>query len=98
MLTKAKSKRGAGILRTVEFRLKSSSGREVYLAGSFNNWDASDGPMPEATEGIYRLVLQIPPGRHEYRFVVDGEWYTDPQNPETVTNVYGIDNSVMTVQ
>ncbi len=44
---------------------------------------------------IKRLVL--PPGRYEYRFVVDGQWLDDPAAKETVPNPLRGVNAVLVV-
>ena len=85
--------------KPVEFRFEAPPGVRVGVAGTFNNWDPyCDQMREEGTNGSYRLVLQLPPGRHEYRFVMGDEWRADPQNPDTIVNSYGSLNSVMTVQ
>ena len=48
--------------------------------------------------GEYTAVLQLPAGRHEYKFVVDDVWTNDPQNPETVPNDCGSMNNVLIVE
>jgi hypothetical protein len=39
--------------------------------------------------------LVLPPGIYEYRFVVDGEWVTDPKAAEAVPNPFGSSNSIL---
>jgi hypothetical protein len=36
-------------------------------------------------------------GRHEYLFVVDGQWLPDPKAKESVQNPFGGRNSVLVV-
>ena len=43
------------------------------------------------------VLLRSPYGRYEYRYIVDGEWYTDPSTPR-VPNEYGSENSVIEVK
>ena len=38
--------------------------------------------------------MLLAPGRHEYKFVVNNEWVTDPENPESMPNGQGSNNSV----
>ncbi len=98
MPPKTQRSKSNGDMKKVEFRFETTPGLRVCLAGSFNNWDAySDQMTEESAGGRYRMVLQLPPGKHEYRFVIGDDWRTDPQNPETVTNAYGSVNSVVTV-
>lgn len=85
-------------LRDVEFRLVTDPGLRVAVAGSFNGWDARSHPMREdGVDGAYRLVVPLPPGEHEYRFVVGDDWLTDPENPNKVANCFGTVNSVVVV-
>jgi len=39
----------------------------------------------------------LPAGRYEYRFVVDGQWISDPRAKECVQNAFGSTNSVLVV-
>ena len=47
---------------------------------------------------VWTKILQLPPGTYHYRYVVDGEWREDPENPEAVTSSVGSRNSVMIVR
>jgi hypothetical protein len=40
-------------------------------------------------------TLIIPPGRDEYKFLVDGQWKEDPKNNKTCPNCFGMQNSVL---
>lgn len=70
---------------------------EVCISGSFNNWNPAHTKMAHFGPGEWLRVLFLPPGRHEYLFVVDGHCVTDPRSAENVPNVYGCLNSVMHV-
>jgi hypothetical protein len=39
----------------------------------------------------------LPAGRYEYRFVVEGQWMSDPNVRECVQNPVGSNNSVLVV-
>lgn len=71
--------------------------REVSIAGSFNDWHPSVTPMIPVSEGKWAKELALPPGRYEYRFVVDGQWLDDPAAKETVPNPFGGFNAVLVV-
>jgi 5'-AMP-activated protein kinase regulatory beta subunit len=47
-------------------------GQQVYVTGTFNNW-AAKIPMAKS-HNDFTLILDIPPGQYEYRFIVDDEW------------------------
>jgi chromosome partitioning protein len=84
--------------KRVTFRVKAEPDSVVRLAGSFNNWDAESPPMTRRNgNGTYSATLLLPAGRHEYKFVVNGEWQVDPQCPDTAPNAHGSHNSVIEV-
>lgn len=70
--------------------------KEVILAGSFNGWKEHGLKMKKVSGG-WGMELQLPVGRFEYKFIVDGEWMHDPANPDKVVNEYDTFNSVMVV-
>ncbi|MXW77650.1 MAG: hypothetical protein F4Z57_01385, partial [Gemmatimonadetes bacterium] len=39
--------------------------------------------------------VTLPLGKHEYRFVVDGEWRDDPQCEERRPNSFGTTNCIL---
>jgi len=82
----------------VTFELDRPDAGEVYVAGSFNQWDPEADALSKGSDGVWRTTLQLEPGTYEYKFVVDGEWVADPENPETVADPYGGQNSVITVE
>ncbi len=71
--------------------------REVCLAGNFNDWHPAASPMVAMPEGRWLKELALPPGRYEYRFVVDGVWTDDPAAAELVDNGFGGRNAVLNV-
>ncbi len=73
-----------------------SQAKEVILAGSFNNWDEQAICMNQTPEG-WELRADVPPGRYEYKFIVDKEWKHDPLNKEIVRNEHGTLNSILWV-
>jgi 5'-AMP-activated protein kinase regulatory beta subunit len=71
-----------------------SGGREVYICGSFNNWETKI-PMTNS-HSDFTAIVELPEGRHEYKFFVDGQWLHDP-NEECSDNGLGSYNNVVTV-
>lgn len=70
----------------------SSRASKVAVAGSFSNWRPV--PMPRRSDGTFGTDLVLQPGCYEYRFIVDEEWITDPDNDDQAANPYGASNSV----
>ena len=71
--------------------------QEVGIAGSFNDWHPRVTPMIRLDDGKWAKELALPPGRYEYRFVVDGEWVDDPAATELIPNPFGTANAVLVV-
>jgi chromosome partitioning protein len=84
----------------VQFRNRSAS--DVRIAGDFNGWipdkDVRSMIQNEGPMRIWTKILQLPPGTYQYRYVVDGEWQEDPDNPNTVAGLVGQRNSVLIVR
>lgn len=66
----------------------------VQVVGTFNDWDQDSGKM-QKVKGEWRKRINLQPGRYEYKFVVDGQWHTDPDASEAVPNQFGSENSVL---
>ncbi len=70
--------------------------KEVHLAGSFNGWDPKANRMLKK-DGVFRIKLDLAPGEYQYKFVVDGDWHSDPAAAAQALNEYGGVNSVVQV-
>jgi Glycogen recognition site of AMP-activated protein kinase/Domain of unknown function (DUF3471) len=71
--------------------------RIVAVAGTFNEWNQSQAICgKEANEWICRLDLS--PGKYTYKFIIDGDWILDPDNPNTEDDERGFTNSVLVVK
>lgn len=81
----------------VRFEVTAPGAREVFLAGTFNDWKYGATPMTRAEEGRWIIQLTLHPGVYEYRFVIDGEWKLDPNNMESVPNPFGESNSLLII-
>ncbi|MBK7187384.1 MAG: hypothetical protein IPH86_01470 [bacterium] len=91
---------GDGELRSVEFAFTPviSGVTNVFLAGTFNDWNDSKTPMLDADkDGTYTVTLLLAQGTYQYKFVVDGNWKQDPNNAEATDDGFGGKNSVMKV-
>jgi len=88
-------------------------GRQVYIAGSFNDWkgkvpmkadpaaggDADGSSSGSVSEGtpIFTITLDLPPGTHYYKFIVDDQWQYDP-GKDRMINHQGVVNNVIEVK
>ncbi len=63
---------------SVTFRCKAPQAKEVKVSGQFGK----ESLMTKGEDGVWSVtVAAVPPGVHEYRFVVDGLAMIDSQNP-----------------
>ncbi len=82
---------------TFYYQSSGSTPNAVYLAGSMNEY-ASANPsyrLYEEGNGLFSITVYLAPGDYVYKYVVDGNWITDPWNSLTDGSEYG--NSKITV-
>jgi 1,4-alpha-glucan branching enzyme len=92
----AKSK---GIPATkIQFAFPAPEAQKVSLGGSFNNWNNLADPMEKDKKGIWKVTVNLKPGRYEYRFIVDEKWENDPSCAGCVPNDFGSLNCVKIVE
>jgi glycosidase/MoaA/NifB/PqqE/SkfB family radical SAM enzyme len=83
---------------TLRFRPRGEAlPRRVRLFGEMGDWinpiPMTRGPGPD---GAFEAALVLPVGVYAYKFVVDGAWLADPENPRT-RSTGGNQNSVLSV-
>ena len=82
----------------VTFSLKATNASEVILMGDFNGCNPKKHPMRKDANGLWEKAVLIPPGKYEYKFLVDGHWKEDPLNEQKkCSNCYGTYNNVLNV-
>ena len=83
-----------------QFVARFPEARSVAVVGSFNDWRAGSIPLEDRDhDGVWRGVVVLPAGMHEYMFVVDGErWVADPLAGRYVEDDFGRENSVLIVR
>lgn len=81
------------------FELHAPKASSVELLGTFNSWKSGDIVLegPDAS-GHWTASVEIPTGRHEYIFLVDGErWIADPKATTSRPDGFGRVNTVIRV-
>lgn len=79
--------------------LKEPRANDVKVAGDFNNWNPDCNVIThKEADGTWNKILYLKPGTYQYRFIIDGDWKEDPNNPNIVENPYGGINSVMSIE
>jgi len=81
----------------VSFVYTAPEAKSVLLAGDFTGWQQAPVPMKKDKAGVWKKTLSLPPGRYEYRLIVDGEWKDDPQCSNRQPNQFGGENCVCVV-
>jgi len=84
--------------RRVLFSFDDQQAREIAVAGDFNQWNTSSHLMKPNGSGHWQKIMTLPAGQYEYKFLVDGEWVTDPNNPHQRINRFGTFNNVLRIQ
>ncbi len=84
-------------IASTEFVLHAPEASEIFVTGDFNDWNPKQYSMRKFKNGDCTKKLKLKPGRYEYQFVVDGSWWTDPANPERISNEFGSQNSVIII-
>jgi 1,4-alpha-glucan branching enzyme len=93
--TPTKSNRQKG--KSQSFSFLAPAAASVQLVGDFTHWQQQPVSMQKGTDGVWRAKVELAPGPHHYRFLVDGEWRDDPECTLHVPNPYGSQNSLREV-
>ena len=71
-----------------EFVFADGAKDDVQLSGDWNDWKAIQ--MFHEGGGMWSVVTPVPPGPHEFKFIVDGEWKHSVRHP-----TIGIDDNTL---
>lgn len=81
----------------VRFVLHAPSAHDVRVAGTWNGWDTAREALHPGPGGVFFATVSLPPGQHEYQFIVDGAWMADPASPLSRDDGFGRRNSVLSL-
>ncbi|KAH6756211.1 sucrose nonfermenting-like protein [Perilla frutescens var. hirtella] len=71
-------------------------GRVVYISGSFTGWTQWPMTPVEGCPTVFQTICSLPPGYHQYKFVVDGEWRHDDRQPSISSNLGTVNTILLT--
>jgi 1,4-alpha-glucan branching enzyme len=79
----------------VYFAIQNENAFDVHIVGDFNNWKVSwDSRLNPDGFGGWRKFISLKPGtEYHYKYLVDGEWEEDHNNPDRELSPYGGFNS-----
>ena len=84
--------------REVWISFAAPEARAVSVVGEFNGWSPEKHPLQQRDAETWHVMLQLPPGTYQYKFVIDGtRWEEDGQNPKRTMNEFGTTNSILEV-
>jgi 1,4-alpha-glucan branching enzyme len=84
---------------TVEFRFFRPNARMVFVVGDFNQWREDALPMSRKANGYWFARLRLRDGEFRFRYLADGQWFTDygafgveegPMGTNSVVRVEGL--------
>jgi chromosome partitioning protein len=84
--------------REITFCVFAPEAKEVYVASDFNAWQLDENSRMSQENGTWTKKLRLWPGRYHYRFVIDGRWTEDTNNPDKEMNPYGEMDSLIEVK
>ena len=79
------------------FSYKDKNASSVFLVGSMNEWNTSASPMTKKSDGIWEIILNLEAGKYTYKFLVDNDWYNDPDNFSYEDDGYGGSNALIEI-
>jgi 1,4-alpha-glucan branching enzyme len=79
------------------FSFAAPAAASVQLVGDFTHWKTYPVNMHKGHGGVWRATVDLEPGAHRYRFLVDREWRDDPECTVRVPNPYGTQDAVRQV-
>lgn len=83
--------------QVVRFVLHAPAAHDVRVAGTWNGWDTAREALHPGPDGVFFATVSLPPGQHEYQFIVDGAWMADPASPLSRDDGFGRRNSVLSL-
>ncbi|MDD5226688.1 MAG: glycogen-binding domain-containing protein, partial [Candidatus Omnitrophica bacterium] len=66
----------------------------IEIAGDFNHW-VPEPLVRRDQDGLWQKVISVELKTFRYKFIVDGEWQVDPNQPTQKENAYGGVDSYM---
>jgi len=86
-----------GEARAETFTFRAPRARSVQLVGDFTAWEHAPISLHKEADDVWRTTVELTPGRHLYRYLVDGQWRDDPNCEERAENPFGSQDDVRKV-
>jgi 1,4-alpha-glucan branching enzyme len=83
--------------RNQTFCFTAPEASSVQLVGDFTRWQQRPINLHRGLDGTWYVTVELQPGPHHYRFLVDGRWCDDPACALHAPNPYGGQDAVRQV-
>jgi 1,4-alpha-glucan branching enzyme len=79
------------------FAITAPTAMSVQLVGDFTHWKDQPISLQRGPGGVWQTAVELAPGTHRYRFLVDGQWRDDPECAVRVPNPFGGQDAIREV-
>ena len=79
------------------FAFSAPAATSVQLVGDFTQWQQRPINLQKGLDGVWRTTVELSPGAHHYRFLVDGQWRDDPECILRAPNPFGSEDMMRQV-
>jgi 1,4-alpha-glucan branching enzyme len=79
------------------FRFRHATSGPVFVVGEFCHWQKDHLQMRRVSEHEWMLMIRLPPGCYEFRYLADGQWFTDYAAFGVNMNTFKDFNSVLRI-
>jgi 1,4-alpha-glucan branching enzyme len=79
------------------FAFSAPDATSVQLVGDFTQWQERPVSLQKGMDGVWRTTVELSPGAHHYRFLVDGQWRDDPECILRAPNPFGSEDMLRQV-
>jgi 1,4-alpha-glucan branching enzyme len=83
--------------RAQSFSFRAPDAVSVQVVGNFTQWQEHPINLQKGVDGVWRATVNLDPGTHQYRFLVNGDWCDDPECTLREPNPFGSENMMRQV-
>ena len=81
---------------TFSYKFNNRSPQNVFVSGSFDDWKEKHPLSYNQTMGKWTCTLKLKKGKYFYKYIIDGNWEINPNEPNVRGND-GITNNIINV-
>lgn len=78
----------------IVFKFQAPHAKKVKIYGSFNGWSKGYLLLKNGSD-IWVQSVELPRGRYEYKYLVDGKWMYDAKLPTINDGLYSKNNVIV---